>query len=44
MFEPVTHSVWKNAQVPHDGYLDVIEAPGHGLELDMDFIRDADET
>lgn len=44
LFEPVTHSVYKNAQVPHDGYLDVIEAPGHGLQLNMDFIRDADES
>ena len=43
LFEPITHSVYKNAQVPHDGYLDVIEAPGHGLQLNMDFIRDADE-
>ncbi|MFQ8433050.1 mandelate racemase/muconate lactonizing enzyme family protein [Amaricoccus sp. W119] len=43
LFEPITHSVYLNAQVPTDGHLDVIEAPGHGLRLDMDFIRDADE-
>jgi L-alanine-DL-glutamate epimerase-like enolase superfamily enzyme len=43
LFEPITHKVYKNAQVPTDGYLDVIEAPGHGLELNMDFILDADE-
>jgi L-alanine-DL-glutamate epimerase-like enolase superfamily enzyme len=43
LFEPITHSVYKNAQVPHDGYLDVIEAPGHGLQLNMDFIKDNDE-
>ncbi|MFV0334157.1 MAG: mandelate racemase/muconate lactonizing enzyme family protein [Tropicimonas sp.] len=43
LFETITHSVYKNAQVPTDGHLDVIEAPGHGLQLDMDFIRDHDE-
>lgn len=43
LFEGITHSVYKNAQVPTDGFLDVIEAPGHGLELDMDFVREHDE-
>jgi L-alanine-DL-glutamate epimerase-like enolase superfamily enzyme len=43
LFEPITHSVYLNAQVPTDGYLDVIEAPGHGLKLNMDFIKDHDE-
>ena len=43
LFEPVTHSVYSNAQAPTDGYLDVIEAPGHGLELNMDFIRDNED-
>ena len=43
LFEPITHSVYLNAQVPTDGYLDVIEAPGHGLQLNMDFIRSNDE-
>lgn len=43
MFEPITHHVFRNAQRPTDGYLDVIEAPGHGLQLDMDFIKDNDE-
>lgn len=43
LFEPITHNVYKNAQVPTDGYLDVIEAPGHGLELNLDFIKDHDE-
>lgn len=43
LFEGITHSVYANAQVPTDGYLDVMEAPGHGLQLNMDFIRDNDE-
>ncbi|MEY4760380.1 MAG: hypothetical protein RLZZ200_236 [Pseudomonadota bacterium] len=38
LFENITHSVYLNAQVPTDGHLDVIEAPGHGLQLNMDFI------
>jgi L-alanine-DL-glutamate epimerase-like enolase superfamily enzyme len=44
LFEGITHSVYLNAQVPTDGYLDVMEAPGHGLQLNMDFIRDNDEV
>ena len=44
LFEGITHSVYLNAQVPTDGYLDVIEAPGHGLKLNMDFILDNDEV
>ena len=43
LFEPITHLVYKNAQVPTDGYLDVIEAPGHGLELNLDFVLEHDE-
>jgi len=43
LFEEITHSVYLNAQVPTDGYLDVIELPGHGLQLNMDFIRDHEE-
>lgn len=43
LFEGITHSVYLNAQVPTDGYLDVMEAPGHGLRLNMDFIRENDE-
>jgi L-alanine-DL-glutamate epimerase-like enolase superfamily enzyme len=44
LFEGVTHSVYANAQVPTDGYLDVMDGPGHGLKLNMDFIRDHDEV
>jgi len=43
LFEPITHAVYLNAQRPTDGFLDVIEAPGHGLQLNMDFIHSHDE-
>lgn len=43
MFEPVTHAVFPNAPRPQDGRLEPIEAPGHGLELDLDVRREQDE-
>lgn len=44
MFEEITARVFKNAAVPVDGFMEVPEAPGLGLELDMDFVRDHDEA
>ncbi|SDX05993.1 L-alanine-DL-glutamate epimerase [Roseicitreum antarcticum] len=44
LFEDVTDKVFKDAPLPVDGYMTVPDLPGHGLSLDMDFIRDADEA
>ncbi len=44
MFEDITAKVFKDAPVPVDGYMEVPDLPGLGLELDMDFIREHDET
>lgn len=44
MFEDITSLVFKGAPVPVDGYMDIPDLPGLGLELDMDFIQEHDET
>jgi L-alanine-DL-glutamate epimerase-like enolase superfamily enzyme len=44
IFEDVTAHVFKNAPMPVNGYMQVPDLPGLGLELDMDFIRDHDEA
>ena len=44
MFEAITAQVFKDAPVPVDGFMHVPDLPGLGLELDMDFIRERDET
>ena len=44
LFEDITAKVFKNAPVPVDGYMEVPDLPGLGLTLDMDFIREHDET
>ncbi len=41
MFEPLTDGLFRNAPKPEGGWMDVPDKPGLGLELDMDFIRDA---
>ncbi|MCL2035126.1 MAG: mandelate racemase/muconate lactonizing enzyme family protein [Oscillospiraceae bacterium] len=42
LYEEVTGKLYKNAPVPVNGYLEIPEKPGFGLELDMDFIRRQD--
>lgn len=43
IFEPLTAQVFRNPPVPVDGYMEVPDLPGLGLELDMDFIAEHDE-
>jgi L-alanine-DL-glutamate epimerase-like enolase superfamily enzyme len=40
MFEEVVRSVYKNAPEPEGGLLRLPDAPGLGMELNMDYIRD----
>jgi L-alanine-DL-glutamate epimerase-like enolase superfamily enzyme len=42
MFEPVTALVFRDAPVPVDGFMHVTDRPGLGLDLNMDFVREAD--
>lgn len=44
LFEDLTDKVFKNAPVPIHGHMIIPNLPGHGLELNMDFIRDTDEV
>jgi len=44
MFEAITASVFKNVPLPKDGYIEIPDLPGLGLELDMDFIAERDEV
>lgn len=44
MFEDITAKTFKNAPVPVNGFMEIPDLPGLGLSLDMDFIREADET
>jgi len=44
MFEDITARTFKNAPVPVNGFMEIPALPGLGLELDMDFIREADEA
>ena len=42
IFEKITGEVFVNAPVPVDGYMEIPDRPGLGLELNMDFIRERD--
>jgi L-alanine-DL-glutamate epimerase-like enolase superfamily enzyme len=44
MFEDITAKTFKNVPWPKNGFIDIPDLPGLGLELDMDFIRDNDEA
>jgi L-alanine-DL-glutamate epimerase-like enolase superfamily enzyme len=44
MFEEMTTQVFKDLPVPVNGVLTIPDAPGLGLELDMDFVRAHDEA
>jgi L-alanine-DL-glutamate epimerase-like enolase superfamily enzyme len=44
LFEDITAHVFKDAPMPVDGHITIPDLPGHGLTLDMDFIREADEA
>jgi L-alanine-DL-glutamate epimerase-like enolase superfamily enzyme len=43
VFKEVTGLLYRNAPIPYDGYIEIPEKPGLGLELDMDFIRSQDK-
>lgn len=40
MFEEITKSVYKNPPLPVNGYMEIPDLPGLGLELNMDFINE----
>jgi len=44
MFEDITAQVFDGAPLPIDGHMHVPDLPGLGLRLNMDFIRERDET
>jgi L-alanine-DL-glutamate epimerase-like enolase superfamily enzyme len=44
MFEDITAKTFKNVPLPRNGFIEIPDLPGLGLELDMDFIRDHDEV
>jgi L-alanine-DL-glutamate epimerase-like enolase superfamily enzyme len=44
MFEDITAQVFDGAPLPIDGHMHVPDLPGLGLKLNMDFIRERDET
>ena len=43
LFEEITANVYRNAPLPLNGYMEIPDLPGLGLELNMDFIREYDE-
>jgi L-alanine-DL-glutamate epimerase-like enolase superfamily enzyme len=43
ILEDIDAHVFRNAPLPVDGYLQIPDLPGLGLELNMDFIKDHDE-
>jgi L-alanine-DL-glutamate epimerase-like enolase superfamily enzyme len=42
MFETLTALVFRDAPAPVDGFMEVNDLPGLGLDLNMDFVRAAD--
>lgn len=44
MFEDLTAQVFKDVPKPINGMMPILESPGLGLTLDMDFIADRDEV
>ena len=44
IFEDVSNKIVRNAPLPKDGFIEIPTGPGHGLELDMDFIAEFDEA
>jgi len=44
LYEEITAQVYKNAPLPVNGFMEIPDLPGLGLELNMDFIREHDEN
>ena len=44
LFEEVSAGVFKDAPRPKDGYLEIPDRPGLGLNLDMDFITEHERS
>ena len=40
LFEELVHSVYKDPPQPQNGYLEIPDKPGLGIELNMDFIKE----
>jgi L-alanine-DL-glutamate epimerase-like enolase superfamily enzyme len=43
LYEGITAQVYRNAPLPKNGYMEISDQPGLGLELNMDFINQHDE-
>ena len=43
LYEEITAQVYKNAPLPANGFMEIPDLPGLGLELNMDFIGEHDE-
>jgi L-alanine-DL-glutamate epimerase-like enolase superfamily enzyme len=43
LYEGITAQVYKNAPLPNNGYIEIPDLPGLGLELNMDFIQQHEE-
>jgi L-alanine-DL-glutamate epimerase-like enolase superfamily enzyme len=43
LYEEITAQVFKNAPLPVNGFMEIPDLPGLGLELNVDFIREHDE-
>ncbi len=43
LFEEITSSIYKNPPMPKNGFMEIPDLPGLGLELDKDFIKDNDQ-
>jgi L-alanine-DL-glutamate epimerase-like enolase superfamily enzyme len=43
LYEGITAQVYKNAPLPQDGFMEIPDLPGLGLELNLDFIHQHDE-
>jgi L-alanine-DL-glutamate epimerase-like enolase superfamily enzyme len=43
LFEGITAQVYSNAPLPKNGFMEIPDLPGLGLELNMDFIEQHDE-
>lgn len=44
LFEEITANIYVDPPMPHNGYMDIPELPGLGLTLNMDFIRDHEDS
>lgn len=44
LFEEITKNIYIGAPVPKDGFMEIPDLPGLGLELNMDFVKENDDN